>query len=140
MNGTRPFLLDTNIAGYIVSGRSPQARRVLDEVILHNPVLISSVTEAEILYGLEMKPGAVRLRSAVERLFQVIEVRPWDSPAANAYSRLRAQLRTAGKALAHPDLMIAAHALSLDAVLISHDNAFRNVAPQLAIQDWASDI
>lgn len=140
LNGPRPFLLDTNITGYIVSGRSPQARRVLDEAILHTPVLISSVTEADILYGLEMKPGAIRLRSAVERLFQIIAIRPWDSPAAHAYSRLRAQLRAAGKALAHPDLMIAAHALSLDAVLISHDNAFRNVAPHLAVQDWANDI
>lgn len=140
MNGSRPFLLDTNITGYIVSGRSPQARRVLDEVALHTPVLISSVTEAEILYGLEMKPGAIRLRSAVEKLFEIVEIRPWDSSAAYSYSRLRAKLRAAGKTLAHPDLMIAAHALSLDAVLISHDNAFRNVAPHLDIRDWANDV
>ena len=89
-----------------------------------------------------MKPGAIRLRSAVERLFQIIAIRPWDSPAAHAYSRLRAQLRAAGKALADPDFLntIAAHALSLDACLISHDKAFRNAAPHLAVQDWANDI
>lgn len=140
VNSPRPFLLDTNIAGYIVNGRSSEARRILDETILHTPVLISSVSEAEILYGLEWKPEAIRLRRAVEKLFRVIEIQPWDSEAAHAYSRLRARLRTAGKSLSHPDLMIAAHALSLDAVLISHDTAFRNVEPHLAVLDWATDV
>lgn len=140
MSGPRPFLLDTNITGYIVSGRSIQARSVLDDTVQHTRVLISSVTEAEILYGLELKPGAIRLRAAVEKLFQVIEIQGWDSSAAHAYSRLRAQLRAAGKTLDHPDLMIAAHALSLDAILISHDHAFRSVAPHLTVEDWATDI
>lgn len=140
MNGPRPFLLDTNIAGYIATGRSPEARRILDETVAHAAVIVSSVTEAEILYGLEMKPEAIRLRRAVELLFQVIEIRPWDSAAALAYSRLRSSLRTMGKSLAHPDLMIAAHALSLDAVLVSHDKAFRNAVPHLTILDWATDL
>jgi tRNA(fMet)-specific endonuclease VapC len=140
VSNPRPFLLDTNIAGYIVNGRSPEARRILDETIPLTPVLISSVTEAEILYGLEWRPGAIRVRRAVEKLFQVVEIRPWGSAEAQAYSRLRASLRAAGKNLSHPDLMIAAHALSLDAVLISHDKAFRNVVPHLAILDWATDI
>ena len=140
LSGPRPFLLDTNIAGYIVNGRSSEARRILDETIPHTPVLISSVSEAEVLYGLEWKPEAIRLRRAVEKLFQIVEVKPWGSAEAQAYSKLRASLRSAGKGLSHPDLMIAAHALSLDAVLISHDKAFRNVGPHLTILDWATDI
>jgi tRNA(fMet)-specific endonuclease VapC len=109
-------------------------------VIFPTPVFISSVTEAEIRYGLELRPGATRLRMAVNKLFQVIEVRPWDSAAAQVYARLRAQLQASGRALSHPDLMIAAHAISLDAVLVSHDKAFRNVGPSLAVEDWAQDI
>lgn len=140
MSGARPFLLDTCITGYIVSGRSPLARRILDATVQQTPVLMSSVTGAEILYGLERKPGASRLRSAVEKLFQVIEVRAWDSAAAQAYSRLRVALQSAGKSLAHADLMIAAHALSLDAVLVSHDQAFHNAAKHLSLVDWATDV
>jgi len=73
------FLLDTNITGYIVSGRSPAARIMLRQTLPHTSVTISAITESEILYGLELKPEATLLRISVERLFQAVEIRSWDS-------------------------------------------------------------
>jgi tRNA(fMet)-specific endonuclease VapC len=80
------------------------------------------------------------LRAAVEKLFEAIEVRPWDSPAARAYGRLRARLKAAGTPLAELDLLIAAHAIALGAVLVSHDRAFQRVAAFVTVIDWATDL
>jgi tRNA(fMet)-specific endonuclease VapC len=134
------YLLDTNITGYIVSGRSPAARNMLRQTLPHASVIISAITEAEILYGLELKPEATRLRASVARLFQAVEIRSWDSGAAAAYGRLRARLKSAGTPLAEIDLLIASHALAMGAILVSHDKAFKNAAPFLTIADWAPDI
>jgi len=134
------WLLHTNTAGYIISGRSASARTHLRETLAHGRVAISAITEAEIRYGLEMKSSAPRLRAAVDQLFALIEVRAWDSAAAQAYGRLRARLRTAGTPLSAMDLMIAAHALALDATLVSHDGAFRHVRALVSVDDWATDL
>lgn len=134
------YLLDTNITGYIVSGKSPAARSALKQTLPQAEVAISTITEAEILYGLELKPEATRLRVSVERLFQAVEIRSWDSAAAQAYGRLRARLKSAGKTIAEMDLLIASHALAVGAVLVSHDNAFQHVKPFLTVVDWATDI
>jgi tRNA(fMet)-specific endonuclease VapC len=140
LSGSPSYLLDTNITAYIVDGRSQLARRMLGEALGKAPVAISSVTEAEILYGLALKPGAARRRDAVEKLFQAIEIKAWDSEAARAYSNLRARLRREGKSPAAMDLMIASQASALGAILVSHDKAFQHAAPYLRVEDWASDL
>lgn len=140
MTGSSLYLLDTNITGYIVSGRSPSAREMLKQTLQHTAVVISTITEAEILFGLELKPEAARLRASVEALFQAVDVRSWDSAAAQAYSRLRSRLKTAGKSLAEMDLLIASHALATGAVLVSHDKAFQHLTPFLTVVDWATDL
>jgi len=134
------YLLDTNITGYIVSGRSQMARNLLRQTLSEAQVAISTITEAEILYGLAQKPEATRLRTSVEKLFQVVEIRAWDSAAAQAYGRLRTRLKMAGKALTEMDLLIASHALAAGAVLVSHDQAFQHVIPFLTVADWAADL
>lgn len=134
------YLLDTNIAAFILSGRAQVARLMLKQALVHAEVMISTITEAEILFGLELKPNAVRLRTEVEALFQTIEIRPWDSKAAYAYGRLRAQLKLAGKGLSEMDLLIASHALATGATLVSHDKAFQHAVPWLTVVDWATDL
>lgn len=140
MKGSTLYLLDTNITGYIVSGRSQAARRMLMQTVQQTPVIISAITEAEILFGLELKPTAIRLRASVERLFQAVEVRAWDSAAAQAYGRLRTRLKKTGKTLSEMDLLIASHALAAGAILITHDKAFQHVGPFLTVADWATDL
>ena len=140
VSGAPSYLLDTNLTAYIVNGRSKLARRMLEETLAQGPVAISVVTEAEILYGLAIKPEAARLRDGVEKLFQVIEIIAWDSAAARAYSTLRAHLRREGKSLAVVDLLIAAHALSSESILVSHDKAFQHAAPYIKIADWVTDL
>ncbi len=101
---------------------------------------ISAITQAEILFGLESKPAALRLRESVEELFGTLQILSWDSHAAHAYGRLRARLAPAGKPLSALDMLIAAHAVSANAVLVTHDKAFLQLHASLDVVDWATDL
>ena len=134
------YLLDTNMATYIVSGRSRTAREKLKEAMEHSTVAVSAITQAEILFGVENKPGANRLRSAIEDFFETVQLLPWDSTAARAYGKLRARLSASGKSLSAMDMLIAAHAAAIGAVLVTRDKAFLQTTPFLEIVDWAVDL
>jgi tRNA(fMet)-specific endonuclease VapC len=137
---TMIYLLDTNMAAYIVSGRSMASRGKLKEAMEQATVAVSVITQAEILFGAENKPEAHRLRSAIEEFFETIQVFSWDSKAARVYGKLRASLSASGKSLSAMDMLIAAHALAVGAVLVTHDKAFRHAAPLLEVVDWAVDL
>ena len=140
MKGTTLYLLDTNTVAHIVSGRSQAARRAMSKQIGHSVLAISAITEAEMLYGLAKKPAATRLRAAVEALFSTIRILPWDSDAARAYGTLRARMSAAGKSLSNMDMLIAAHAVATDAILVTSDKAFLQVEALRPTLNWATDI
>ena len=129
------YLLDTNTASFIIKGNVPGVRRRLARVPM-NQAAISSVTEAELRFGVARKPEATRLRTIVERFLALIEILPWDSAAAGAYADLRAALERSGKPISNLDLMIAAHALGVGAVLVSSDRVFRGIE-HLRVEDWS---
>ncbi len=128
------YLLDTNIASYIIKGSMPRVRERLLKVPMAQ-VSISAVTEAELLYGVARRPEAPRLRTAVEEFLLRVERLSWDSEAAQHYGRLRAALEREGGTLGNLDLMIAAHALASQAVLVTHDRTFQRIR-QLKVEDW----
>lgn len=134
---TAHYLIDTNTVSYIVSGRSRAARAKLESNL--DESVISSVTEAELRYGVVRRPEAIKLRKAVESLLAVLSIRAWDSDAAKAYSIMRARMAAAGKSLTALDMMIAAHAAALRSVLVTNDNAF-NRAGVLGSVNWADDL
>ena len=134
------YMLDTNTVSYLIKGRSPAARKRFVEVLGHAGIALSAITEAEIRYGLERKPGARRLREDFEDFCAAVEVLSWHSAAAQVYARLRAQLESSGKSLGSLDMLIAAHALTVGAVLVTGDKAFLQTVPVIAIENWATDL
>ena len=128
------YLLDTNTASYIIKGNFPAVRRRLLRVPMAQ-VFISSVTEAELLYGVARKSGATALQRIVEEFLLRITVLPWDSTAARQYGELRAQLESAGRPIGNLDLMIAAHALATGTTLVTNDRAFTHIR-NLKTENW----
>lgn len=128
------YFLDTNIVSYLLKGHVPALRSRFD-LVTAEAIAISSITEAEVFYGLARKPGAVRLRFAAEVFFAGITCLAWDSAAARAYGLLRAEQERKGRPLSTEDLMIAAHALSLGLTLVTHDKVFSFVEG-LSTEDW----
>jgi tRNA(fMet)-specific endonuclease VapC len=97
---------------------------------------ISVITEAELLFGLRWRPGARRVNDMVVSFIGGIEVWPFDSAAAKSYGALRAEMQRIRKSLAALDMLIAAHALSRGATLVTPDAAFSHV-PALSVEDWS---
>jgi tRNA(fMet)-specific endonuclease VapC len=128
------YMLDTNIVSYLLKGQAPALRVRFDRATAE-AIAVSSITEAEVFYGLARRPGAMRLRFAAEAFFASIVCLAWDSSTARAYGLLRAEQERKGKPLSTEDLMIAAHALSLGLTLVTNDSAFSFV-DSLNTEDW----
>jgi tRNA(fMet)-specific endonuclease VapC len=134
------YLLDTNTISYIARGKSPAARARLEALGEEDIVCISSITEAELRYGLAKRPAAHALRAAVEALLFKLRILPWGSKEADAYGGLRAKLEAAGITLSEFDMLIAAHALAVGAVLVTNDKVFLHVEDLDSTVNWASDL
>jgi tRNA(fMet)-specific endonuclease VapC len=128
------YLLDTNIASYVIKGNVPQVRENLRRVAMSD-VGISAVTEAELRFGVARKPQASRLGLAVQEFLVRVEILAWDSPAARHYAIVRSAMEDSGTPMGNLDMMIAAHTLAVDAVLVTHDRVFQRVK-HLRLEDW----
>lgn len=128
-------MLDTNTVSYLLKGHPAVVRRVVETPM--SALCISAITEGELLFGLVKRPEAKRLQVAVQEFLRRVDVLPWNSAIADFYGISRVDLEKQGKTLAPLDLLIASHALGTDAVLVSSDKAFSQLA-SLNIEDWAS--
>jgi len=128
------YMLDTNAVSAVMRGNP-----LMDERLLQlDPAdwCISAVTHSEICYGLSLRPEATNLIRAADAFLAVAATLAWDAIAAAAHGRLRAQLRQAGTPIGDFDEMIAAHALSVGAVLItSNERHFRRISG-LTVENW----
>jgi len=131
------YLLDTNIASCIIKGNSP----AVDNRLVNIPVAqlaISAVTEGELRFGAARLPHAVRLHSLIDDFLLRVAIMPWDSDAARQYGLLRATLELEGQPMGNLDAMIAAHALAVNAVLVTNDHAFARIK-KLKIENWTKE-
>ena len=133
--GDKCYMLDTNTVSYIIKGIPAAVRDHLRNVAMAT-VCISAITEAELLQGVARKPEAKRLPLAVREFLLRVDILPWNSDAANAYAQLRTACENEGRPLGTMDMLIAAHSIAADAVLITNDKAFYNVKHHLTLQDW----
>jgi tRNA(fMet)-specific endonuclease VapC len=126
-------MLDTNTVSHLVKAHPAVTRRVVDQPMAS--LCISAITEGELLFGLAKRPEATRLHLVVRELLRRVDVLPWNSEIAERYGPLRADLARLGKGVAPLDLLIAAHALGIDAVLVTSDQALTRI-PNLTAEDW----
>lgn len=131
------YLLDTNIISHMMrdaNGMAAQHFILMAQRPDAPDVCTSVVVQCELLFGLTRKPNP-RLEMAYERVIQSVEVLSLDGEIAIYYARLRAELEAQGTSIGPNDTLIAAHALALDATLISGDAQFRRV-PGLRVENW----
>jgi tRNA(fMet)-specific endonuclease VapC len=130
---TMRYLLDTNTVSHLIK-RHPQAIQRLLAVPMHS-LGISAITAGELAFGLAKRPEAVALRAAVDEFLRRVDVLPWDAAVAQTYGRLRAQMQSEGIGLSALDMQIAAHAVHVQAILVSSDQAFGRLT-QLKHENW----
>lgn len=129
-----PYLLDTNILIALSKERPGVSERLAG--IPASDVLLSSVVVAEIEYGIAKSARREHNRRVFDALLEGFRVVPFDHAAAREYGPIRADLERQGRVIGPYDLMIAAHALALGALLVT-DNAgeFARVVG-LRMENW----
>ena len=139
VDSDRLFLLDTNMITFLVAANSEDVQRRYLQIEGVSRIGVSAVTEGEIRYGLAKKPGANKLNNYMQRFFDRIETLPWDSSVTRTYGTLRARVEALGMLPGPLDLMIAAHALALDATLVTHDRALKRLNAFITVEDWVRE-
>lgn len=131
------YLLDTNILSDLL--KNPQGKAALRISSLpseeRDMLATSVIIAAELRYGVA-KSGSRILAARVDQLLDAIEILPLEPKADQHYGRIRAQLEKMGVPIGGNDLLIAAHALATDAVLVT-DNVkeFKRVKG-LRVENW----
>ena len=128
-------MLDTNIASYVIKGNVPFVRERLASIPMGS-VAVSAVTQAELLFGLAKKGNPPALTSLVSEFLIRVDVLPWDKHVTITYGVLRASCEAAGVSLGTLDMMIASHAVAVEAILVTGDLAFTRVPDGLHVENW----
>ena len=128
------YLLDTNIISDVAHNPAGSVGKKLGAI---DPaeIVSSVVVAAEVWYGVENNPS-FRSRERTESFMKTVRVLAMEADVARTYGKLRAEMKRAGSELGPNDLLIAAHALSLDATLITGDEKAFSRVPGLRIENW----
>lgn len=129
------YLLDTNTVSLALRGRAPN---IVDRLhaTRREDVAVSVVTAMELRFGLAKNPST-RVRAVVEQFLNTVQVLPVDRHVEKRYGDLRARLERLGRPIGALDTLIAAHALSLRAVLVTNNmREFRRILG-LRCEDWS---
>jgi tRNA(fMet)-specific endonuclease VapC len=129
------YLLDTNTCIEVIRKRSERVLARLRKCPI-GAAGISSITLAELQYGVARSSRPEQNLAALTQFCAPLEIAPFDGRAASAYGRVRASLEERGCPAGPLDTLIAAHALSLGAALVT-DNVreFRRI-DSLAVENW----
>ncbi|MEN9873262.1 MAG: hypothetical protein RL186_159 [Pseudomonadota bacterium] len=131
---TQLYVLDTNAVSALLRRHEPICTHAARVPL--TALAISSVTAGELHFGLAKRPEATALAQLVHEFLRYTDVLPWTDQIAPHYGTLRAALERAGQPIAPLDLMIAAHALALNATLVTADRALARI-DALRVEDWS---
>ena len=131
---TPRYLLDTNILSDLV--RHPQG--AIAQGIARageKAVCTSIIVASELRFGAS-KRNAARLTAQVEAILAAMEVRPFDTPADHEYAKLRLHLERVGTPIGPNDMLIAAHALAAESILVTANASEFVRVPGLVVENW----
>lgn len=130
------YMLDTDISSYIIKGGyGPVERHV--RAVVSSDLCISSVTRAELMYGLKLLPPQHRLYATVHHYLKTMVTLSWDAEAADFHAEIKHQLKAAGTPIGEMDMLIAAHAIAADAVLVTNNiRHFKKIKLPLMMENW----
>jgi len=129
------YMLDTDTCSYIMKRSSDVLLKRLRKVPVSD-VCISVITKSELLFGVEVSPRRQQDEAALSAFLGYVEVLDFPDKASLFYAKIRADLRALGRMIGANDLFIAAHARSLDLILVTNNTREFQRVRGLAIQNW----
>ena len=132
------YLLDTNICIALIRQRPAGLLQRLT-ALEPGEVGLSSITLAELIYGAAKSSQTEQNLAALEQFLLPLELVNFDESAATAYGQIRAGLEREGKVIGSMDMLIAAHALSLNTILVTNNTKEFGRVSGLLLEDWISE-
>ena len=129
------FILDTDLCIALIKWKPAKVlRRIMS--LVPGEAGISAVTLAELRFGVAKSAQGERNCQALDEFLLPLEIADFDAGAAGSYGKVRAALEAAGTPIGPLDTQIGAHALSLGAVLVTHNTREFCRISGLAVEDW----
>jgi tRNA(fMet)-specific endonuclease VapC len=129
-------MLDTNICSYIIRNKPISIKEKLKEVEKNHTIALSSIVVCELVYG-ATKKDSQKLIKIVSTFINNFLVYDYSKTSAQSYANIRTDLEKKGRIIGANDLLIAAHALSLEAILVTNNTKEFKRVKGLILEDWA---
>ena len=129
------YMLDTDMCSYIIK-EHPESVHQRFQTLAMEQLCVSVVTYAELIYGVERSSSKRVNRPIIEDFVRHLDVMKWGTEAADQYGVIRAELEAAGTPIGAMDMMIAAHAKSIKAVLVTNNQKHFTKIKGLKIDNW----
>lgn len=130
------YMLDTNICIYAMKNK-PEIVLERFKKELDNGICISSITLAELEYGMKYSSNPAKNERALLRFLLPLSILPFGSAAASAYGEIRAYLQKQGTPIGPLDMLIAGHSRAEDLILVTNNVRGFERIPGLEIENWA---
>ena len=133
------YLLDTNICIYVINEKPMRILRKFEQYAV-DEFAISSITQAELQYGVAKSAHKERNQEALDEFLFPLTILPFHGKKlVERYGKLRAFLESRGKMIGPLDTLIAAHALALGLTIITNNTAEFSRVPDLKCQNWVAE-
>ena len=129
------YMLDTNICIYIIKRKPTDVIERFRQTRI-SLIGISSITLSELEYGVAKSSKPDQNQFALAQFLAPLEILSYGDEAAQQYGRLRALLEKQGTPIGSLDMLIAAHVLSIDCILVTNNEKEFNRVPNLKIDNW----
>lgn len=130
------YMLDTNICIYVMKKKPENVLRRFREE-MDGGICISSITLAELEYGMKHSSDPVKNEQALLRFLAPLSVLPFGAAAASEYGEVRAYLQGRGTPIGPLDMLIAAHARAEGMTLVTNNMREFERVPELDLENWA---
>jgi len=128
------WMLDTNICSYLLRKRPPSVLERFYAADLDD-LRISVIVAAELRYG-AVRLGSEKFSRQLDDWLSFQRISPWPENATAEYARIRYELERQGTPIGNMDLLIAAHALAEDAVLVTNNTREFLRVSGLKLENW----
>jgi len=130
------YLLDTNICIYIIKKRPEKVFKKFNEEPF-GTIGISSITLAELQYGVMKSSNPAKNQEALDRFITPIQIFEFGFEQTIVYGKIRAELERNGTPIGPMDTLIASHAISLNQKLVTNNEREFSRIPELQVENWA---
>lgn len=129
------YMLDTNACISIINNKPITLRQKLLQIAVED-VAISQIVLYELEYGVCRSQHQQRNRDNLNQFLKYIQVLDWSTEQSQEAALVRCELMQLGQPIGHYDTLIAAHARSLKATLVTHNTREFEKVQGLLLQDW----